>query len=63
MRELNDKEEIVSIFYGIYGVGFNIAQEWYDKGYRNLDDIRKNSDILTEDQKIGLLYYDVNFYI
>ena len=54
---------VVKIFRGIHGVGKDIAQRWYQLGYRTLDDIKAKVDNLTEPQKLGLKYYDVSFLI
>ncbi|KAJ3221910.1 hypothetical protein HK099_002978 [Clydaea vesicula] len=47
----------LKLFQGIYGVGPKIAQKWYAKGYRTLEDI-KNNVKLKIDQEFGLKYYD-----
>ncbi|MCJ1248006.1 hypothetical protein MMC30_005221 [Trapelia coarctata] len=47
-------------FYNIYGVGAKIARQfYYDKGWRELDDIIENGwHLLNREQQIGLKFYD-----
>ncbi|MCJ1277239.1 hypothetical protein MMC21_005049 [Puttea exsequens] len=47
-------------FYDIWGVGAKTAREfYYDKGWRDLDDIVEHGwTLLTRSQQIGLKYYD-----
>lgn len=52
----SEKEQIVDLFSTILGVGDKTAINWYDKGYRTIEDL---SDIkLNRTQKIGLQYID-----
>ncbi|KAJ3111173.1 hypothetical protein HK100_002779, partial [Physocladia obscura] len=44
-------------FKKIYGVGPKVAEKWFAKGYRTLDDVKIKAN-LTRDQQIGLKYYD-----
>ncbi|KAF9112172.1 hypothetical protein BGX27_003834 [Mortierella sp. AM989] len=60
LNHLNwDKErsETETLFRSVYGVGSEKATEWYNKGLRTLDDLRKLPD-LTKNQISGLRYYD-----
>jgi len=45
----------VDIFLKIWGVGPKIANAWYDKGYRDIEDLV--SEKLTDQQRIGIKYY------
>lgn len=46
-------------FYNIYGVGPKKAIELVDKdGIKTIDELRKNTQLLNDKQKIGLKYYD-----
>ena len=53
-----DKDEIVELFINIWGVGDVKANDLYNKGYRTLEDIKKNINILNRQQQIGFKYYD-----
>ncbi|CAN6652703.1 hypothetical protein TRVA0_026S00540 [Trichomonascus vanleenenianus] len=53
----DERGGIMAKFKKIFGVGPAIAREWYQKGYRTLDDIAKNAD-LNHAQKVGLEHYD-----
>lgn len=50
----------LKIFYNIYGVGPTLARQfYYDKGWRELDDIIENGwHVLNREQQIGLKFYD-----
>lgn len=52
------KETILETFKAIWGVGPAKARELYASGLRTLDDVRRNQDMLTENQRIGLKYYE-----
>ncbi|KAI8604869.1 hypothetical protein EDD21DRAFT_365062 [Dissophora ornata] len=51
-----DRSAVETLFRSVYGVGSEMATEWYNKGYRTLDDLRKLPD-LTKNQIAGLKYY------
>lgn len=51
------KVRTVNLFGEIWGVGPATALKLYEKGHRNLDDL-KHDDSLTAAQKIGLKYFD-----
>ena len=55
--EDNERSKVCSLLRGIYGVGLKIANLWYDKGVRSLEDIEqgKGDIALTEAQKVKLL--------
>lgn len=42
----------------IHGVGKVKADEWYRKGYRTLDDLKNNPEILSSQQRLGLHYFE-----
>ena len=65
LRAVDDLEadpalKVLREFYEIWGVGAKIAREfYYDKGWRNLDDIIEHGwKSLARVQQIGLKYYD-----
>ena len=41
----------------LIGAGPETAKKWYAKGYRTIEDL-KRSDKLTQQQKIGVKYYE-----
>ena len=45
------------LFSSIWGVGPATAQRFYEKGHRNLNDLRDES-LLTASQRVGLQFYD-----
>lgn len=50
---------VLQLFYNIWGVAATTAQEFYKKGWRDLDDIVEYGwDSLSRVQQIGLKYYD-----
>ncbi|ODV63455.1 DNA-directed DNA polymerase IV [Ascoidea rubescens DSM 1968] len=51
------KLQVLTIFRNVYGVGPAIAKNWYDLGYRTLDDIKNNVQLTTA-QQYGIKYYD-----
>jgi len=54
------RKSVETLFKGIYGVGSEKATEWYNRGLRTLDDVRKVPN-LNQNQISGLKYYDVSF--
>jgi len=53
-----EKMKILEMFDDIHGVGPATALQFYNKGFRTIDDLRKNTHLLTESQKIGVKYYE-----
>ncbi|KAK8065701.1 hypothetical protein PG997_012448 [Apiospora hydei] len=50
---------VLRLFYQIWGVGETTAQEFYKRGWRDLDDIVEYGwDQLSRVQQIGVKYYD-----
>lgn len=64
LREVMDAESdpelsILRLFYEIWGVGETTARQFYNKGWRDLDDIVEYGwNTLTRVQQIGVKYYD-----
>ena len=52
--------QTLKLFWGVWGVGAHTARQWYfDKGWRNLDDIIEGGwDTLPRVQQIGIKYYE-----
>jgi len=42
----------------IYGIGESKIKQILEKGIKTIDELRQNTHLLNEKQKIGLLYYD-----
>ena len=58
--EAIEKEKLnpIYIFTNIYGVGPKKAQDLVDKGISTIVQLRENTDLLNDNQKLGLQYYD-----
>ncbi|KAK7935081.1 hypothetical protein PG985_000576 [Apiospora marii] len=57
--KLDAQLSVLRLFYDIWGVGETTAQEFYGKGWRDLDDIVEYGwDQLSRVQQIGVKYYD-----
>lgn len=53
------KLQVLNLFYEIWGVGAVTARDFYNKGWRELDDIVEFGwSTLTRVQQIGVKYYD-----
>ncbi|GAA5988720.1 hypothetical protein JCM11641_005155 [Rhodosporidiobolus odoratus] len=54
------KDRAARTFGQIWGVGPNLAQDFYDLGARSVEDLRKDPDRfgLHENQRMGLRYYE-----
>jgi DNA polymerase IV len=51
--------QVVRQFYDIWGVGATTAREFYDRGWRDLDDVVEYGwDRLTRVQQIGVKFYE-----
>ncbi|KAH9435448.1 hypothetical protein MCOR02_004384 [Pyricularia oryzae] len=51
--------KILREFHATWGVGDTTAREWYNKGWRDLDDVVEYGwESLTRVQQIGVKYYD-----
>jgi DNA polymerase lambda len=53
----SDFVQATTLFAEIWGVGASVAEQWFNKGWRTLDDVRANVDSLTRQQAIGLKHY------
>ncbi|KAJ5447653.1 DNA polymerase family X [Penicillium cf. griseofulvum] len=50
---------VINSFYGIWGVGAKTAREFYQRGWRDLDDIVEHGwNTLSRVQQIGVKYYE-----
>lgn len=55
----NPKTKVLLLFYNIWGVGAKTANEFYNRGWRDLDDIVEFGwDRITRPQQIGIKYYE-----
>ena len=52
------KQRILGKFTSVLGAGEKTAEKWWDAGMRSMKDLHKNTHLLTNEQKIGLKYYD-----
>ena len=56
-QEEKDKEIILREFRKIYGVGPKQSQQWYNWGYRSVDQLAEIYPTMTDAQKLGYQYY------
>ena len=57
--ENDETLKVLRLFYQIWGVGAITAREFYDRGWRDLDDVVEYGwDSLNRVQQIGLKFYD-----
>ncbi|KAH7032866.1 DNA polymerase-like protein [Microdochium trichocladiopsis] len=57
--ENDDKLSVLKLFYNIWGVGETTAREFYNKGWRDLDDVIEYGwETITRVQQIGIKYYE-----
>ncbi|VBB75294.1 Putative DNA polymerase [Podospora comata] len=57
--ESDPKLQVLKLFYDIWGVAETTAREFYNKGWRDIDDVVEYGwDGLTRVQQIGVKYYD-----
>ncbi|KAK4103839.1 Nucleotidyltransferase [Parathielavia hyrcaniae] len=57
--ESDPKLAVLMLFYNIWGVGETTARDFYNRGWRDLDDIVEYGwDTLSRVQQIGVKYYD-----
>ncbi|KLU84896.1 DNA polymerase beta [Magnaporthiopsis poae ATCC 64411] len=57
--ESDPKLPVLKQFYDVWGVGEVTAKEWYDRGWRDLDDVVEYGwETLTRVQQIGIKFYD-----
>ncbi|KAF8039968.1 hypothetical protein BT93_B2242 [Corymbia citriodora subsp. variegata] len=55
--ETDEKVRTISLFGEVWGIGPTTALKLYEKGYRTLDELKKE-DSLTHAQRLGLKYFD-----
>lgn len=55
--KLDERQQILTKFMKIYGVGMVVAERWASAGYKTLDDLEQKAD-LTDNQRIGIAHYD-----
>jgi DNA polymerase IV len=59
LDESDPKLAVIKLFYDIWGVAETTARDFYNRGWRDLDDIVEYGwDTLTRVQQIGVKYYD-----
>ena len=57
--ESSQKMQVLNLFYGIHDVGGKVANQFYDKGWRDLDDlVQYGWNTLDRNQQVGLKWYD-----
>ncbi|KUJ07087.1 Nucleotidyltransferase [Mollisia scopiformis] len=58
--ESDPRMQALNIFYGIHDVGDSGAKKFYERGWRDLDDVIEFGwdNVLTRNQQIGVKYYD-----
>ncbi|XP_055277096.1 DNA-directed DNA/RNA polymerase mu isoform X4 [Moschus berezovskii] len=54
---LSERYQTMKLFTQIFGVGVRTADQWYRKGLWTLDDLRGESQTLTQQQKAGLQHH------
>lgn len=55
--KVDPTDQVVKLFVGIYGVGFEKAKAWAAAGHRTLDDIL-SKEKLSDSQRIGVEHYE-----
>ncbi|PNS16175.1 hypothetical protein CAC42_1938 [Sphaceloma murrayae] len=50
-------DQILQLFLGVYGIGYNAGMRYIAQGYKTLDDLRTKAP-LTDNQRIGIDHYD-----
>ena len=58
VKTKSKKEQTLQDFADVWGVGPVKAKALYEQGMRSINDLRKNQHLLTNQQKIGLKYYE-----
>ena len=50
------KQDVILLFKTVHGIGNVTAEQLYEKGYRTIEDLKKNASDLTHAQQLGLKY-------
>lgn len=53
-----ERDQVTKLFRGIHGVGKKNAEDWYNEGYRTLQDLQKKFPTMTHAQQLGYYYYN-----
>lgn len=56
--EEDPRLNVIRLFTGVFGIAGTTAEKLYTQGYRSLEDLRKNKHVLTQNQQIGLEFYE-----
>lgn len=54
----DEKTQAIEQLEEVWGVGPRGAEKLYKQGIKTVEELRKNQQMLTEMQRIGLKYYD-----
>uniref|UniRef100_A0A6C0ELQ2 DNA-directed DNA polymerase n=1 Tax=viral metagenome TaxID=1070528 RepID=A0A6C0ELQ2_9ZZZZ len=57
-KKLSAKDKILLEFQKVWGIGPSKANSLYDQGMRSINDLRKNQNLLTASQRIGLKHFE-----
>ncbi|XP_034397876.1 DNA polymerase lambda [Cyclopterus lumpus] len=57
LDHLGEAVPVLELFTNVWGAGIKTARQWYQQGFRTLEDIRTKAH-LSNTQKIGLKHYD-----
>ena len=52
------KQQTIETFTSVWNIANANAKKLYDSGMRSIDDLRRNTHLLTRDQLIGLKFYE-----
>ncbi|KAI9030438.1 hypothetical protein DFJ74DRAFT_629332 [Hyaloraphidium curvatum] len=58
LKRNEERFKVMAEFCTVYGVGPGKAREWYNKGYRSVEEVRKREANLSSQQRMGLKYWD-----
>jgi DNA polymerase lambda len=54
----DERVKSLKLLQSVWGIGMKQANNLYRKGIKSIEDLRKNENLLTASQKIGLKYYE-----
>ena len=63
LKKNTDQMKVLEMFDEIHGVGPATALQFYNKGFRTINDLRKNTHLLNEAQKVPLSREPLNLLI